>query len=179
MGFNRDNLISMQELSPALQEFLNSRASQASLDTHAGNTSIHVSTEDRSRWNGYDTRITNIENNTSTGGVGDVTSAQLQAAYDDLLRRINAITGGGTGSGGHQHVVLTGLLRHGETIPLPAGYTEAQCTWFVTPWHFNDSATVNDIKWFDCQYNGRTVIAMVESKPTSDCVVFYMIMGVK
>lgn len=29
--------------------------------------------------------------------------------------------------------ILTGTITHGQTIPLPSGYTEAQCKWLVSP----------------------------------------------
>lgn len=44
--------------------------------------------------------------------------------------------------------VLTGTIAHGGTIPLPAGYTQAQCRWMVSmsednptsiPWDINES----------------------------------------
>ena len=31
--------------------------------------------------------------------------------------------------------ILTGVLNHGEQIPLPSGYTQAQCHWIVSPYY--------------------------------------------
>lgn len=37
---------------------------------------------------------------------------------------------------GNQVSILTGVVAHGATIPLPPGYTQAQCKWFVGPEYF-------------------------------------------
>lgn len=37
-----------------------------------------------------------------------------------------------TAAGGTSIAVLTGTVAHGGTIPLPSGYTQDQCKWFVS-----------------------------------------------
>ena len=42
--------------------------------------------------------------------------------------------------------ILTGTILHGGTIPLPSGYTQAQCRWFVSMNNDNTSLTEWDIE---------------------------------
>lgn len=63
--------------------------------------------------------------------------------------------------------VLTGTIAHGGTIPLPAGFTEAQCKWFVSINNSNRDNAMWDIKEdgghnhfrLECWTSGRTVHA--------------------
>ncbi len=41
--------------------------------------------------------------------------------------------------------ILTGIISNGGTIPLPSGYTQAQCKWFVSTSDSNSSGTGWDI----------------------------------
>ena len=50
--------------------------------------------------------------------------------------------------------VLSGTIAHGATIPLPEGYTEAQCKWMVGIYELSANANSRDVK---CQTDGRTV----------------------
>ncbi|MFU2060068.1 hypothetical protein ACLSZY_10895, partial [Avibacterium volantium] len=63
--------------------------------------------------------------------------------------------------------VLTGVINHNQTLPLPAGFSESQCRWLVSmrddnengaEWDVNEGETVVHKRNF-CYTNGRTVIA--------------------
>ncbi|MFU2059816.1 tail fiber protein, partial [Avibacterium volantium] len=63
--------------------------------------------------------------------------------------------------------VLTGIISHNGTLPLPAGFSESQCRWLVSmrddnengaEWDVNEGATVVHKRNF-CYTNGRLVNA--------------------
>lgn len=71
--------------------------------------------------------------------------------------------------------VLTGTIAHGRTIPLPSGYTEAQCKWMVS---VNSAATTEgDIQVINCSANASRVVTMSGEDYTG--VANYIIIGVK
>ena len=75
--------------------------------------------------------------------------------------------------------VLTGTIKNGETIPLPAGFTEAQCHWFVSPGFLYDY-WVEDIMSFTCTAIGTRVVTLnVEGNTDPRLYANYMIIGVK
>ena len=51
MAFDKVNKVSMAELTPELQELINSKASQEDFDTHRNNTTIHITAQERDTWN--------------------------------------------------------------------------------------------------------------------------------
>ena len=51
MAFDKINKVSMAELTPELQELINSKASQEDLNTHRNNTTIHITAQERDTWN--------------------------------------------------------------------------------------------------------------------------------
>ena len=51
MAFDNINKVSMAELTPELQELINSKASQEDLNTHRNNTIIHITAQERDTWN--------------------------------------------------------------------------------------------------------------------------------
>lgn len=64
--------------------------------------------------------------------------------------------------------VLTGTIAHGGTIPLPSGYTEAQCKWMVsmgdsnvgdTGWDINESE-VRDQYRIRCTVNSNRIVTV-------------------
>jgi len=65
---------------------------------------------------------------------------------------------------GSQVAVLTGTVSHGGTIPLPAGYTEAQCNWRVFPTQLPRNMCFT-LPWgklpLDISLNGRVVSVKV------------------
>ena len=87
--------------------------------------------------------------------------------------------------------VLSGVLAHGATIPLPSGYTEEQCKWIVSlqiaetnPHTANNQGS--DVWYQECFTNGRVVTARVRMINTSvgradwkDVSANYIIIGVK
>ena len=50
MAFDKINKVSMAELTPELQELINSKASQEDLNTHRNNTIIHITAQERDTW---------------------------------------------------------------------------------------------------------------------------------
>lgn len=83
--------------------------------------------------------------------------------------------------------VLTGTIAHGGTIPLPSGYTEAQCKWSVST---NSQITAlstdgsDDRTYLRCFTTGRVVSCYMSTKNTPEevkesGVANYIIIGVK
>lgn len=83
--------------------------------------------------------------------------------------------------------ILTGTIAHGGTIPLPSGYTEAQCKWSVST---NSQVTAlstdgaNDRTYIRCFTTGRVVSCYMSTKNTPEGVkesgvANYIIIGVK
>ncbi len=86
----------------------------------------------------------------------------------------------GVSPGANQSTVLSGVLFDGGVVPLPAGYTEAQCKWIVSPVTMVGTLT-NYIKDFSCQTGpGRIVNAKwITPAATVSGWVNYLIVGVK
>ena len=90
--------------------------------------------------------------------------------------------------------VLSGTIAHGGTIPLPSGFTEAQCEWVVSmnnsnsgqeTWDLREGVTVNQYQEL-CYTNGRTVVcySVVQEDATDSSEIHngtanYIIIGVK
>ena len=83
--------------------------------------------------------------------------------------------------------VLTGTIAHGGTIPLPSGYTEAQCKWSVST---NSQVTTlstagsDDRTYIRCFTTGRVVSCYMSPSNTPETVkesgvANYIIIGVK
>jgi len=53
---------------------------------------------------------------------------------------------------------LTGTVAHGGTIPLPAGYVEGECVWFVSLSNVDGSAIVGAFQRTECNASTRTSI---------------------
>ncbi|MDT8900411.1 phage tail protein [Anaeroselena agilis] len=85
--------------------------------------------------------------------------------------------------------ILTGTIAHGGTIPLPTGYTQAQCAWIVSPYNFNTAAfDVNEGgTWpgftFQCYADPTTRVVTATHgfnvQSAQACTAYYMIIGVK
>jgi hypothetical protein len=82
--------------------------------------------------------------------------------------------------------ILTGTIAHGGTIPLPSGYAEAQCKWFVSAYNPRHSdRDQGGGAGYDCWANASRVVTALgrgENAGYGDNVPFtanYMIIGVK
>lgn len=76
--------------------------------------------------------------------------------------------------------MLSGVIRHGELIPLPNGFTQAQCRWIVTPGYIYDDTSGGDILFFETSADGnRRVRCLVEGKQSSRSWAQYLIFGIK
>lgn len=79
-------------------------------------------------------------------------------------------------------VIMTGVIAHGETIPLPAGFTEEQCRWIVS---INNTGVWDgggDYKTtITCSADGTRVVTIQTSggQYNYDTDANYMIIGVK
>lgn len=71
--------------------------------------------------------------------------------------------------------ILTGTIAHGGTIPLPSGYTEAQCKWTVSV--NSATSTGEDIQTINCSANASRVVTMSGEDYTG--IANYIIIGVK
>lgn len=77
--------------------------------------------------------------------------------------------------------VSTGTIAHGQQIPLPAGYTQDECTWFVSAnylyeWYWAKEHT------YICSVNASRVVSCyvrLETGETISGTANYMIIGIK
>ncbi len=156
---------------------------------------------------------TTTEHNTFTGAVGELTydttnktlrvhdgstvGGHVVGAVEDTLTSDSASKGLSARQGKLLNItknttsVLSGVLAHGATIPLPSGYTEEQCKWIVslriaeTNPHLGNNQGV-DVWYQECFTDGRVVTARVRMINTSvsqpnwkDVSANYIIIGVK
>ncbi|MDP8173133.1 phage tail protein [Pasteurella skyensis] len=76
--------------------------------------------------------------------------------------------------------ILTGTAKSGTILPIPAGFTEDQCTFFVS--HKGGSANGAVVRGFSCGLNGRRVgsgISVAGYNTSTDYGVNYIVIGVK
>ena len=69
--------------------------------------------------------------------------------------------------------ILTGVIAHGGTIPLPSGYTQAQCKWTVSP-NLLEDANMDGIL---CESDANRLVTMRGVTITG--IANYLIIGVK
>lgn len=127
-----------------------------------------------------------------TGGGDLSTSRTISMGTPSTIGPATSNTASGTT---HTHAldatgnvaVLTGTIAHGGTIPLPSGYTEAQCKWIVST---NSQVTAlstdgsDDRTYIRCFTAGRVVSCYMSTKNTPEevkeaGVANYIIIGVK
>ena len=72
--------------------------------------------------------------------------------------------------------VLTGYLNNGGTIPLPSGYTEAQCKYAAFPATIGATTADGD---FSVTLSGRVVSITVDGATSATSSAGYIIIGVK
>lgn len=70
--------------------------------------------------------------------------------------------------------IETGLIGHGDTIPLPAGFTQAQCKWFVSLRQLNSGKYTDESVWAD---ENRVVTCRDATNGAG--VANYLIIGIK
>lgn len=103
---------------------------------------------------------------------GTVPTANLTGSYNINVATVTSISG--------NMGILTGVLAHGETIPLPPGFTEAQCKWFVSPASIGvqNDGTLDAIT---CSAMGTRVVTMSYTGGGSPIygTANYMIIGTK
>ncbi|QEG08797.1 Ig-like domain-containing protein [Aeromonas phage 4L372XY] len=74
--------------------------------------------------------------------------------------------------------ILTGTISNGGTIPLPSGYSEAQCKWVAIPSNMSDDGN-NDMASFQVTTSGRVVTVLVDGAAYAGNYATYVIIGVK
>lgn len=74
--------------------------------------------------------------------------------------------------------ILTGTISNGGTIPLPSGYSEAQCKWVAIPSNMSDDGN-NDMASFQVTTSGRVVTVLVDGTAYVGNYATYVIIGVK
>jgi hypothetical protein len=76
--------------------------------------------------------------------------------------------------------ILTGTISDGSTIPLPSGYTQSQCTWFITPRYIVDDVSSGDIHSFNYYADSsRVAHLLVEGIASTTSTATYVIIGIK
>lgn len=77
--------------------------------------------------------------------------------------------------------VLSGTISHGGTIPLPSGYSQAQCKWTVSVSELSSGLGPNDIDFFVCSADSDRVVTCSGGNADGSFVGIanYMIIGVK
>lgn len=77
--------------------------------------------------------------------------------------------------------VLSGTISHGGTIPLPSGYSQAQCKWTVSVSELSSGLGSNDIDFFVCSADSDRVVTCSGGNGDGSFVGIanYMIIGVK
>ena len=113
---------------------------------------------------------------TSTGAIDTIVDTREEHYV------LNAVNADSLVSGISDIDILTGTIAHGGTIPLPAGYTQAQCKWFVSISHFYFDTPANDLR--TTLYCSANASRLVTCKRTNAFGTFtgtanYMIIGVK
>jgi len=79
-------------------------------------------------------------------------------------------------------VVLTGTISHGGTLPIPSGFTEQQCKFFVSINTLTTANTATRDSTFGARLNGRQVWCRWENTSGGTGVsgtANYMVIGVK
>ena len=80
--------------------------------------------------------------------------------------------------------ILSGAIKNGEIIPLPDGYTEAQCRWMVSmqvPWVEKKDGKRIIGSFVTCYTTGRVVVCAGGSPPMAEfpSTANYIVIGVK
>lgn len=90
----------------------------------------------------------------------------------------------GTGLLGNNIAILIGTVAHGGTIPLPDGYTQAQCKWMVSMYDcsYSTGRHENASLGFRCYASAdRVVTCQIKANEDGwlDKTANYMIIGIK
>lgn len=78
--------------------------------------------------------------------------------------------------------VITGTIAHGATLPLPAGYTQAQCRWMVSIYSYNNynSGPGDGAHYCWADPNTRVVTAYTQDNEANRLgTASYIVIGVK
>jgi len=85
-------------------------------------------------------------------------SGQIHATGDICTDQGGGVCLSTAGGGGQQTAVITGAIAHGGTIPLPAGYIQSQCKWFVSTRTLTQHLPLGTMEQIDCYANASRVV---------------------
>lgn len=90
------------------------------------------------------------------------------------------LTSDANGVGTWQNIKRTGTVSHGETVPLPNGFSDRnRCVWQVSPREFGSMSSNQGIKWFNASSNAQGVVTCQYAYEDSGGVIggscYYMI----
>ena len=74
--------------------------------------------------------------------------------------------------------VVTGQITHGGVIPLPPGFTEEQCVWFVIP-RYVVSRSIDETIVTTCYADSNRIVTIISENRSDECIAQYVIIGIK
>ncbi len=173
-----------------LSDLSNTTTARTNLDVY-GKSETYNKTEVYNKTETLSTvEINGKQINTGAGlqGGGDLSSNRtISLATPSTVGNGSTNSATNSGSPTHTHAltlttsnisILTGTVAHGGTIPLPSGYTEAQCKWVAIP-SFMSDVSQNDMASFQVTTSGRVVTILVDSNAYVENYATYLIIGVK
>lgn len=137
--------------SAADKKKLDSIAANATAYTHPNSHPASIITQDSARRMVSDAQISawNAKANLASPGLTGTPTAPTPATADNSTKIATTAfvkSGLATVTAKNSVIVVTGVVGHGGTIPLPAGYAEAQCKWILNV----DNRQVDDDDTIQC-----------------------------
>ena len=124
-----------------------------------------------------DSRTTDIEAGTTTTNASTYKGNDIDTDGDGKVN--NSVQADSLSGGLSEMSIITGLINDGTTLPLPSGYTEAQCQWNVS---INNVGTIDSqIERMNCYVDGNRVCNV--NWETATGIYYgranYMVIGIK
>lgn len=104
-------------------------------------------------------------------GNGDVAANRFVGSLTGTASLVNSIT--------NNISILTGIIAHGGTIPLPSGYSEGQCRWIVSTAEIRDFGGDDVLLTHHCFTTGRVVSCYTDGTYSATGNANYIIIGFK
>jgi hypothetical protein len=173
-----------------LSDLSNTTTARTNLDVY-GKSETYNKTEVYNKTETLSTvEINGKQINTGAGlqGGGDLSSNRtISLATPSTVGNGSSNSATNSGSPTHTHAltltttnisILTGTVISGGTIPLPSGYTEAQCKWTASINTVTNDGDPNVVT-IQCTMAGRVVTVAMDGNSGTGQVANYMIIGVK
>jgi hypothetical protein len=119
---------------------------------------------------GLELKFDQINGHKHTGAAGDGPKIDAEKLSGKTLTEIIAMFP--TSS------ILKGTIANGGTIPLPVGFTQDQCIWFIIPRQFYNYGSY-DIHEFECYDNESRVVTLLSEEHDTGNTGTYIIIGRK